>query len=194
VFNYADAMQYFGITDGKNRYKDVYTQVAKYLTELNPCGFNQTCKEGVIPYDDVVNLYFLKNINDIDAGTVVKADYSKTQTVVMASGNWNINFESGSANIQGSDDDLTTIVNLLSQAENSKLNIVGYTDNTGNSQSNVGLSKSRAQAVVEYLKSKGITADRFQMVDGKGDANPVSDNKSVAGKAKNRRVEITLLK
>jgi hypothetical protein len=60
VFNYADAMQYYGITDGNNRYKAVYDQVSSYLVDLNPCGFNETCKDGVVPYEDAVNLYFLK--------------------------------------------------------------------------------------------------------------------------------------
>ena len=194
VFNYADAMQYFGITDGNNRYKSVYEQVAKYLIELNPCGFNQTCKEGVIPYDDAVNLYFLKNINDIDAGTTAKADYTATKTEVMASGQWNINFTTGSTNIQGSDKDLSTIYNLLVEAENTKLKVVGHTDNTGNPQANIELSKGRANSVVDYLVKKGIPMNRFQLVDGKGDAEPVADNKTPAGKAKNRRVDITLLK
>jgi hypothetical protein len=60
VFNYADAMQYYGITDGNNRYKAVYDQVSSYLVDLKPCGFNETCKDGVVPYEDAVNLYFLK--------------------------------------------------------------------------------------------------------------------------------------
>jgi hypothetical protein len=62
VFNYADAMQYYGITDGNNRYKAVYDQVSSYLVDLNPCGFNETCKDGVVPYEDAVNLYFLKKL------------------------------------------------------------------------------------------------------------------------------------
>jgi outer membrane protein OmpA-like peptidoglycan-associated protein len=193
VFNYADAMQYYGITDGQNRYKAVYDQVSSYLTELNPCGFNETCTDGVVPYENAVNLYFLKSITDVDAGTAVKQDYSATKTTVMASGNWNINFATGSANIQGSDADLHTIYNLLVQAEQAKLKVVGYTDNTGNPSSNLTLSKDRAQSVVTYLTNMGISSDRFQTVDGKGDANPVGDNNTTSGKAKNRRVEITLL-
>lgn len=194
VFNYADAMQYYGITDGKNRYKSVYDQVSTYLTELNPCDFNSVCKNGVIDFDNAVNMYFLKSINDVDAGKTEKVDYTSTKTEVMATGNWNINFNTGSAEIYGSEKDLTTIYNLLLQAEDTKLNVVGYTDNTGNSDSNVSLSKSRANSVVDYLVNKGITRDRFQIVDGRGDSNPVGDNSTVSGRAKNRRVEITLLK
>ena len=194
VFNYADAMQYFGITDGNNRYKAVYNQVSMYLTDLNPCGFNETCKDGVVPYEDAVNLYFLKSVTDVDAGTVVKQDYSKTKTEVMASGNWNINFETGSSSIQGSDKDLQEIYNLLIQAEQTKLNVIGHTDNVGNSQSNLVLSKSRANSVVDFLINKGISKDRFQMIDGRGQTEPIGDNNSASGKAKNRRVSITLLK
>jgi outer membrane protein OmpA-like peptidoglycan-associated protein len=194
VFNYADAMQYNGISDGNNRYKAVYDQVSAYLTDLNPCGFNETCPEGVIPYDDAVNLYFLKSINIGDAGKVEKISYAENKTKVLANGQWNINFSTGSTAIQGSGKDLETIYNLLVQAEEAKLKIVGHTDNVGNPASNMDLSRGRANSVVEYLTSRGISKERFQLVDGKGDTQPISDNSTVSGKAKNRRVEITLLK
>ena len=194
VFNYADAMQYYGITDGVNRYKSVYNQVSNYLEELNPFGFNESVSR-IVPYDEAVNLYFLKNINDIDAGQAYKADYSQTSDVVMASGEWNINFNTGSANISGSSEKtLETIYNLLIQAEDTKLKLEGHTDNTGSSEANLTLSKNRAQAVVNYLNNKGIPMARFQSVEGKGEDYPMYDNSTEAGKAKNRRVVITLLK
>ena len=194
VFNYADGMQYFGMSDGVNRYKSVYNQVSGYLTELNPFGFNENVGK-VVPYEDAVNLYFLKNINDIESTTADKADYSKQSTEVMASGEWKINFGSGSYAIQNnSNKDLEKIYNLLIQAENSKLTIVGHTDNVGKADSNVALSKGRAQAVVDYLKNKGIPENRFQMIDGKGANEPVADNNSESGKAQNRRVVVTFLK
>ncbi|MNU05702.1 putative lipoprotein YiaD precursor [compost metagenome] len=71
---------------------------------------------------------------------------------------------------------------------------MGHTDNVGNPDSNLALSKSRAEAVVNYLKQKGIPASRFQVVDGKGQSDPVADNNTASGKASNRRVVITLLK
>ena len=193
VLNYADALQYNGITDGKNRYQSVYNQISTYLTDLNPCGFNETCTDGVVPYEDAVNLYFMKSINIGDAGTADKVTYTENKTQVLASGNWSINFETGSANISGSTKDLETIYNLLIQAEETKLKIVGHTDNVGNYDSNVTLSKGRANSVVEYLVSRGIDRERFQLVDGRGSSEPTADNGSAAGRAKNRRVEITLL-
>lgn len=194
VFNYADGMQYFGMTDGVNRYKSVYNQVSSYLTELNPFGFNENVG-AVVPYEDAVNLFFLKNINDIESTAADKADYSAQATEVIASGEWKINFSSGSAAVQNSSSkDLEKIYNLLVQAENSKLTIVGHTDNVGNSDANLALSKNRAQAVVNYLKQKGIPENRFQLIDGKGQSEPVADNGSESGKSKNRRVVITFLK
>jgi OmpA-OmpF porin, OOP family len=194
VFNYADGMQYFGMSDGVNRYKSVYNQVSGYLTELNPFGFNENVGK-VVAYEDAVNLFFLKNINDIESTSADKADYTKQSTEVMASGEWKINFGSGSYAIQNnSSKDLEKIYNLLIQAENSKLTIVGHTDNVGKADSNVSLSKGRAQAVVDYLKNKGIPENRFQLIDGKGANEPVADNNSESGKAQNRRVVVTFLK
>lgn len=194
LINYADAMQYYGITDGVNRYKSVYNQVSNYLTELNPFGFNESVS-GVVPYEQAVNLFFLKNINDIDAGVTTKADYTQTKTEVLASGEWNINFKTGSSEITGQSSvkDLESVYNLLIQAENTKVRIVGHTDNTGNAAKNVTLSKGRANSVVTYLTNRGIPYDRIQTVDGKGDTQPIATNATAEGRASNRRVEITLL-
>ena len=195
VFNYQDALSYYGLgTDNNNRYKAVYTQIGKYLTELNPCGFNESCKSGVVSYEDAVNLYFLTSIKDgVCAGKTESVDYSKAQTQVMASGNWSIEFNTGSTQIKESKD-LESIFNLLEQAETSKIRIIGHTDAVGNNTSNVTLSKGRAQSVVDYLINKGIKKERFQLVDGKGSSEPVADNKTETGRSKNRRVVITLLK
>jgi outer membrane protein OmpA-like peptidoglycan-associated protein len=195
VFNYADALQYFGVSDGNNRYKSVYNQVSKYLVELNPGGFNQNCKGGVIPYEDAVNLYFLKSINDIQSGKKDTVSYTENKSTIMADGNWKINFSIGSSEItESSYKDLESIYNLLVQAENTKISVIGYTDNIGNPSSNLILSKNRAQSVVNYLINKGIVKERFQLIEGKGQDNPVADNSTLIGKSKNRRTEIIFLK
>jgi len=194
VLTYADAMQYYGITDGTNRYKAVYDQISKYLVELNPCGFNESVTGGIVPYDDAVNLYFLKSINDIDAGVAKQADYTQNKTVVLATGQWHINFATGSTALSGSASDLETIYGLLIQAEDTKVKVVGHTDNVGNPESNMALSKGRANSVVNYLINKGIPRSRFQLIDGLGDTSPIDSNDTDSGRAKNRRCEITILK
>lgn len=193
VFNFADVNQYYGITDGVNRYKAVYDQVCLYIKELNPAGFNDNVKR-IVPYDEAVNLSFLKSIKDLSTGDAYVSDYTKKATKVMASGEWNITFESGRAVLRPEAKDVVDqIYNLLIQAEDAKLEMVGHTDNTGTQDGNYSLSIARAEAVKSYLIGKGIPGTRFQKVDGKGQDEPVADNTSPAGKAKNRRVVVTLL-
>jgi outer membrane protein OmpA-like peptidoglycan-associated protein len=194
VFNLADANQYYGVSDGTNRYKAVYDQVSKYLKELNPAGFNQNVKR-IVPYDEAVNLYYIKQIADIDAGKADVADYTKKATQQVASGEWQINFDLGRASLRPEGKDvLDQIYNLLIQAEDSKLELVGHTDNIGTPENNYSLSRARAEAVKSYLIQKGIPANRFQKIEGKGQDEPIADNATTAGKARNRRVAINLLK
>jgi OmpA-OmpF porin, OOP family len=194
VFNLADANQYYGITDGTNRYKAVYDQVSKYLKDLNPAGFNQNVKR-IVPYEEAVNLSYLKAVENIDAGKADVADYSKKATQQVASGEWQINFDVGRASLRPEGKDvLDQIYNLLIQAEDAKLELFGHTDNSGTQEANYGLSRARAEAVKNFLIQKGIPATRFQKLEGRGQDEPVADNASPAGKAKNRRVAINLLK
>jgi len=68
--------------------------------------------------------------------------------------------------------------------------IDGYTDNVGDAAYNEKLSKERAEAVANYLKSKGVVlGDRFT-TKGFGAADPIADNNTEEGRAKNRRVTI----
>ena len=69
---------------------------------------------------------------------------------------------------------------------------VGHTDATGKDAYNQKLSVKRAEAVKAYLVSKGIEKNRVY-TEGKGEAQPVADNKSKAGRAKNRRVEVEVV-
>lgn len=69
---------------------------------------------------------------------------------------------------------------------------VGHTDSVGKDAYNQKLSVKRAEAVKAYLVSKGIEANRVY-TEGKGEAQPVADNKTGAGRAKNRRVEIEVV-
>jgi len=67
----------------------------------------------------------------------------------------------------------------------------GYTDNTGTDRYNKKLSEERARNVLEYLVSKGVSEDRIQY-QGNSFYNPKFDNSTEQGRARNRRVEITV--
>lgn len=69
--------------------------------------------------------------------------------------------------------------------------VTGHTDNVGQPAKNMKLSQSRADNIKAMLVKKGIAADRIQAV-GKGDTNPIESNKTKEGRAKNRRIEITI--
>ena len=69
---------------------------------------------------------------------------------------------------------------------------VGHTDSVGADAYNQKLSVKRADAVKAYLVSKGIEKNRVY-TEGKGEKQPVADNKTSAGRSKNRRVEIEVV-
>ena len=69
---------------------------------------------------------------------------------------------------------------------------VGHTDSVGGDEYNQKLSIRRSEAVKAYLVSKGIETNRVY-TEGKGEKQPVADNKTAEGRAKNRRVEIEVV-
>ena len=104
----------------------------------------------------------------------------------------NVLFETGSAKLKvSSNKSLNEVVKILNDNKDLMLDIEGHTDNSGKADKNLTLSQSRATAVLAYLKAKGITEDRLTAT-GFGQEQPVADNKTAAGKQKNRRVELKL--
>ncbi len=87
---------------------------------------------------------------------------------------------------------LDELAGLMAKKPNWKLKISGHTDNQGKAITNLKLSQKRAEAVKKYLVSKGIAADRFK-VEWFGATKPIADNKTEAGRQKNRRVEMLII-
>lgn len=84
---------------------------------------------------------------------------------------------------------LNELALILSKYPKMLMQIEGNTDNVGNDEFNLKLSQARAEAVKKYLVGKGIAEDRLTAV-GYGETKPIADNKTAAGKAQNRRVDL----
>jgi len=87
---------------------------------------------------------------------------------------------------------LDDLVGKVKQINLEVIIAVGHTDSVGTDAYNQKLSVRRAEAIKTYLTSKGIEANRVY-TEGKGEKQPVADNKTAAGRAKNRRVEIEVV-
>ena len=83
------------------------------------------------------------------------------------------------------------MVSILKDNASFKLQIDGHTDFVGKDEYNQTLSEQRAASVRAYLISQGIAESRISSA-GYGESRPVADNNTTAGKALNRRVEMTL--
>lgn len=105
-----------------------------------------------------------------------------------------IQFATSSDNLkEESTETLDEIVEIMKEFPDSEFTIYGYTDNTGSDDFNLQLSNERANAVKKYLVIKGIASGRLQ-AGGFGEKNPIAPNDTPEGRAKNRRVEIKLIK
>ncbi|MGE5107782.1 MAG: OmpA family protein, partial [Sphingobacteriales bacterium] len=88
--------------------------------------------------------------------------------------------------------ELDKVVQLMKDNPNIKILISGHTDNVGKPQDNLVLSNARAKSAINYLLYKGIRIERLQW-KGFGSTKPVADNKTEAGRAQNRRTELTVV-
>ncbi len=103
-----------------------------------------------------------------------------------------INFATGRAEIDpASRGFLERIAAVARTCDGPVITVAGHTDSSGNEASNVRLSTARAEAVRNYLSSAGFAADRIAAV-GYGSAQPVADNATTDGRAKNRRIVFTV--
>jgi len=195
VSNLADNLKYFGIKGGNNYYKSVFDYFNGILKDLNPVDFKANVGD-VTPYDDAVDLSYLKQIN-IESAQAAKVDYTHITGKKIGKRSWNIEFESGSSQLsESSTAQLEELFNLINQAsENANIKIVGHTDNKGTAEGNVSLSLLRARAVKVWLiqRSNNTFASEKFSTDGEGDTQPVAPNTTAAGRKQNRRVEITLV-
>jgi outer membrane protein OmpA-like peptidoglycan-associated protein/tetratricopeptide (TPR) repeat protein len=105
----------------------------------------------------------------------------------------NIFFETAKATLKDeSKTELNKLVELLTKNPTIKIEIGGHTDNVGVDAENLKLSDARAVAVKNYLTANGISADRLS-TKGYGETQPIADNNTEVGRAKNRRTEFKVI-
>ena len=118
--------------------------------------------------------------------TVTKTEDNQLKVNVPS----DISFDSGRSDIKP---ELTAVLDKFAQGLDAtiRVQIVGHTDSQGSDAVNDPLSRERAESVRRYLTGKGVPAARID-TEGRGERQPIADNATAEGRAKNRRVEIFL--
>jgi len=167
-------------SDVDGRYRIRLPEKKPYMADFRASGFMSDMKR--IPVDES----YTEEIVEMDV-PLVKIKVGKK--VVLN----NILFETGKTVLTpGSYAELDRLAGILSDTPEMKIEISGHTDNTGSLQVNTSLSELRARAVVDYLVKKGIDRTRLTY-RGYGPQQPIDDNNTPEGRARNRRVEFKIL-
>ena len=172
--------------DGKKYYPEDATNAEGFTEVLLPIG--QTYKLAYLGLGrhDVSAKVDVANKPDLNLKLTMRFETDKYPKSLVLE---NVEFATGKALLIGaSTDRLDVVVEYMAHKKSVKIEISGYTDNVGNKAANKKLSQQRADAVRDYLVSKGIDGARIKAV-GYGDANPIADNKTPEGRQKNRRIE-----
>jgi len=121
-------------------------------------------------------------VERVDNGIVVTFD--ENSGVYFATDKYNIN--------SASQQTLNKLIGVFKEYPDTNLLVVGHTDSVGSEDYNMTLSKNRAYAVTNYLTSNGISGTRLT-TNWFGETQPMHDNSTAEGRAKNRRVNIAIL-
>lgn len=124
------------------------------------------------------------------AGTGVGVTRNGDEIVLNMPGNITFQTDSAALNTEFYDV-LNAVGSVLEEYEKTVIEISGHTDSTGSDDYNQRLSEQRAASVGKYLDSQGVDVKRMVII-GYGEAQPVASNDTPDGRARNRRVELTL--
>lgn len=185
-------IEYEGLADGKKYGFTRTNPNSGQYTIILPYGVNYSFNaesDGFIAVSDNIDLTDVGEYKEITRDLyLVPIEVGSTVRLN------NIFFETASADLKKeSFVELKKVIELLTKYPEMEIEISGHTDNVGNKDYNKDLSQKRAQSVVNYLKENGVQTERLK-AKGYGMDRPVAENDSEEGRAKNRRVEFTILK
>ncbi|WP_142784387.1 OmpA family protein [Changchengzhania lutea] len=121
-------------------------------------------------------------VERVDDGIVVTFD--EGSGVYFATNKYNVN--------EASQTTLNKLAGVFKEYPDTNILVVGHTDSAGDADYNMTLSKNRANAVTHYLTDKGLSSGRFT-TNWFGETQPMHDNSTAEGRAKNRRVNVAIL-
>ena len=157
---------------------------ARHKRALIATGRQFLSAEEVGYYMDVQQAQLLEFLHDTDIGLRHESDLI---VLSVAGGD---GFASNSSRLSpGIEAQLSLIAPILKEFDKTHITVHGHTDDAGESVYNQKLSVRRAMSVARYFVDAGIASERIAVV-GYGESSPISSNESLAGRAKNRRIEI----
>ena len=194
--NLADNLYLFGLNGNDNLYKRVYTVYGGIAKAMYPDDMPV-----VLPYDSVIDTTYLQSLaSDATAASARPAtpvfDSHAPATGTFAKRSWAIEFDTGKATFRP--EAIPVLDQMLDQVAISGLTVQvsGHTDNIGAPSTNLALSKRRAEAVSGWLQANAPSSFPKERVRTRayGDQQPVAANDSAEGRARNRRVDIALIR
>lgn len=175
--------------------KNSYTEeLLEYI--LSDAGQNIVEEFDIVSLNIKVDKDYVKTINSVLENKVVEEKYKELISKVEGRFALNFIFKSGNYQLENkSTQDLKRLVNFLNRSKyiDRKIVLVGYTDNVGNYENNIELSKERALSVKSNLIDLNNGLENRIDVLGMGVELPIASNNTLEGREKNRRVEAYLL-
>lgn len=191
----ADAAFLFGLNGADDLYKKVYNVYGNIALQYFPDAISGG---KLVPVEQAVDKTYVQALlsSSTNMAQAAKPVFTGAASETFAAKSYAIEFDSGKTSFKRNA--IPVLNELLDQAAVTSLTVQinGHTDTDGNPESNVTLSRARAEAVKNFLMQNApsnFPAERV-IVRGYGDTQPVADNVTAAGKAKNRRVEVILKK
>ena len=195
---FEDNKNFFGMNSDYKGIKgeNIYRNMGKTYSSLKYAPTNIPDWKDITSRDALRDIDLSGSIHKAEPVFTFASEASDVKAEAFATKNVTINFASGSSSLDAISQQAldTQVVNILQTFGGVKVRVEGNTDNVGNPTQNKILSKSRAQAVVNYLvQTYGFDKNKFVVI-GNGSDNPISDNSSSSGQAANRRTEIKFIK